>query len=108
MQAVALRFGDGETLPFTPCKKGFKPIAGSRPMYACPLHDKERRRRVTKEGGIFRKGEVDLNVFWKSNGNTEPDIQNTDKDEESKKTNMIQSAQAGDGFNESFKKRRIL
>ncbi|CAB9498771.1 expressed unknown protein [Seminavis robusta] len=67
MQAAALRFGDGDTLPFTPCKKGYKPFASTKQiMYACPLHDKERRQRVKKEGGLFRKGEVDLDlVFWK-------------------------------------------
>ena len=62
MQAAALRFGNGATLPFTHCKKGYKPFAGDEKMYACPLHHKERKRRVEKEG--FRKGEVDLNVFW--------------------------------------------
>lgn len=64
MQDAALRFGDGATLPFTPCKKGYQPFAGSKPMYACPLHDKERRKRVQKDSGVFRKGEVDLNMFW--------------------------------------------
>lgn len=65
MQDAAIRFGDGKTLPFTPCKKGYRPFAGSNViMYACPLHDKERRRRVKKEGGKFRKGEFDLNHFW--------------------------------------------
>lgn len=109
MQAAALRFGDGETLPFTPCKKGYKPIAGTRSMYACPLHDKERRRRVTKEGGMFRKGEVDLNVFWKSTGTIEP-VGHTEKDEEAKKTNRIQSAEAGGGFydSDSLKRQRVL
>ena len=63
MQAATLRFGNGATLPFTPCKKGYKPFAGDAKMYACPLHNAERKRRVEKEG--FRKGEVDLNTFWK-------------------------------------------
>jgi hypothetical protein len=108
MQAAALRFGDGETLPFTPCKKGYKPIAGSRPMYACPFHDKERRRRVTKDGGIFRKGEVDLNIFWKSTGTIEPAGQNTEKVEESPKKATEKTAVSGSGFNDSFKKQRVL
>jgi hypothetical protein len=33
-------------------------------MFACPLHNESRHKRVAKEGGIFRKGEVDLNEFW--------------------------------------------
>ena len=70
MQDVAWKFGDGQTLPFTPCKKGYKPMSNNTSkiiqMYACPLHDKERRKRVIKEGNTFRKGEVDLNIFWNS------------------------------------------
>ena len=77
MQDVTWKFGDGQTLPFTPCKKGYQPtksttVVGSNntskiiQMYACPLHDKERRKRVIKEGNQFRKGEVDLNIFWNS------------------------------------------
>lgn len=62
---AAIQFGNGETLPFTPCKKGFIPIVGGERKYACPLHNKHRQRRVAKEGGQFRKGEFDLNVLWK-------------------------------------------
>ena len=64
-----MRFGDGATLPFTPCKKGYKPIIDGKRFYACPLHDKARRKRVQKENGVFRKGEVDLNIFWQRDGN---------------------------------------
>lgn len=64
MHEAALKFGDGETLPFTPCKKGYQPLIGTKRMYACPLHDKERRRRLQKEREVFRKGEFDLNFFW--------------------------------------------
>lgn len=78
MQEAALKFGDGATLPFTPCKKGYQPFAGSKPMCACPLHDEERRKRVKKEAGVFRKGEVDLNIFWTSSSTEE-------KSEEEKK-----------------------
>ena len=60
---ASVRFGNGRTLPFTPCKKGFIPFAHGERKYACPLHNKERRRRVLATG--FRPGELDLNVFWK-------------------------------------------
>jgi hypothetical protein len=38
------------------------PIVDGERKFACPLHDKERRKRVQKEG--FRKGEFDLNFLW--------------------------------------------
>jgi hypothetical protein len=64
IQEAAIRFGDGATLPFTPCKKGYIPVAAGRNMFACPLHNESRQKRVTKEGGIFRNGEVNLAEFW--------------------------------------------
>ena len=64
---ASIRFGNGRTLPFTPCKKGFIPHADGERKYACPLHNKERRRRVLAAGGGFRKGELDLNILWKRN-----------------------------------------
>jgi hypothetical protein len=64
IQEAGIIFGDGATLPFTPCKKGYIPVANGRNMFACPLHNESRHKRVAKEGGIFRKGEVDLNEFW--------------------------------------------
>jgi len=66
IQEASERFGDGKTLPFTPCKKGYVPINtfdGTR-MAACPLHNKHRWARLRKEKMCFRKGEVDLNFFW--------------------------------------------
>lgn len=30
----------------------------------CPLHNKAREKRFAREGGKFRKGEVDLTIFW--------------------------------------------
>jgi len=33
-------------------------------MYACRYHDDARRRRVKKENGQFRNGELDLSVLW--------------------------------------------
>ena len=62
IKEAAVKFGDGETLCFTPCKKGYIPIINGQKMYACPLHNKERLKRVMKEG--FRRGEMDLNTFW--------------------------------------------
>jgi len=64
IKEIAIKFGDGETLCFTPCKKGYIPVIHGERMYACPLHHKERRKRVKKEGENFRRGEVDLNEFW--------------------------------------------
>lgn len=65
IRTAAMKFGNGETLPFTPCKKGYIPLVdGTRRVYACPLHNKEREKRVKRIG--FRKGEFDLAVFWDS------------------------------------------
>lgn len=70
IQAAAIRFGDGKTLSFTPCKKGFIPINDQdQNMYACPLHHARREKRIKREGGSFRKGEFDLNRFWSLGGN---------------------------------------
>jgi hypothetical protein len=59
------RFGDGLTLPFTPCKRGYIPVVGGERMFACHLHDRFRRRRFGRERAAFRAGEVDLAVLWK-------------------------------------------
>jgi len=64
MQEATVKFGDGTTLPFTPCKKGYRPYHNGKRMYACPLHDKQRQQRVTKDAGCFRNGEVVLDMFW--------------------------------------------
>ena len=69
IREASLKFGNGATLPFTPCKKGYIPVVGGIQLYACPLHTKQRERRVKREGRRFRNGEVDLNCFWvKHNG----------------------------------------
>jgi hypothetical protein len=78
MQEAAIMFGDGATLPFTPCKKGYIPVANGRNMFACPLHNESRHKRVAKEGGIFRNGEVDLNEFWSRRGNFVGDPESLD------------------------------
>ena len=73
------KFGDGGTLPFTPCKKGFIPIVDGVQMYACPLHHKARHKRVEKSGGKFRKGEFDLNIFWFRKDEDQKNLSETDK-----------------------------
>jgi len=60
---AALRFGDGRTLPYTPCKKGYLPVVKGQTRVACPLHEHKRRQRIQKHG--VRAGEVDLRQFWK-------------------------------------------
>jgi len=63
---ASIRFGDGETLPFRTCKKGYIPVVNGRHMYVCYLHHKQREERVKKEGDSFRRGELDLcATFWK-------------------------------------------
>jgi hypothetical protein len=81
MQEAAIVFGDGATLPFTPCKKGYTPVTNGRNMFACPLHNESRQKRVAKEGGIFRNGEVDLNEFWSRIKNSvgDPELPNVAK-----------------------------
>lgn len=64
MKEATVKFGDGCTLPFTPCKKGYVPTVNGDKRYACSLHHKDRLRRLTKAGGKLRKGEMDLEYFW--------------------------------------------
>ncbi|KAL3798288.1 hypothetical protein HJC23_000202 [Cyclotella cryptica] len=66
---AAIRFGDGRTLPFPPCKRYYNPYGvdkkGNRvKMYACRLHHELRKKRVTKEGGRWKEGEKRLDDFW--------------------------------------------
>eukprot|EP00571_Detonula_confervacea_P009286 CAMPEP_0172322670 /NCGR_PEP_ID=MMETSP1058-20130122/46545_1 /TAXON_ID=83371 /ORGANISM="Detonula confervacea, Strain CCMP 353" /LENGTH=123 /DNA_ID=CAMNT_0013038477 /DNA_START=330 /DNA_END=701 /DNA_ORIENTATION=+ len=63
---AASKFGDGKTLPFTPCKKYYNPFSeNGTPMYACRLHSDLRMKRLKKEGGKWRGGEKHLDDFWK-------------------------------------------
>jgi hypothetical protein len=64
IKQAAIDFGNGQTLPFTPCKKGYIPKVEGKIMAACPLHNVMREKRLAKERGVFRKGEVDLKIFW--------------------------------------------
>lgn len=73
IKEAAVRFGDGQTLPFSPCKRGYIPIVGGERRYACHLHHEQRMKRVKNEGGLFRQGEEELSRFWNvnhSNGKT--------------------------------------
>ena len=70
IKQAAIDFGNGRTLPFTPCKKGFIPMVKGQRMVACPLHNKAREKRLAKEKGEFRKGEFKLNRLWSK---VEPD-----------------------------------
>uniref|UniRef100_A0A7S0L0M0 Uncharacterized protein n=1 Tax=Asterionellopsis glacialis TaxID=33640 RepID=A0A7S0L0M0_9STRA len=64
LKEAAIKFGDGLTLPFTPCKKGFIPLVKGKKMYACPLHNKDRIARLKRENWKYRDAEVNLGVFW--------------------------------------------
>ena len=90
MKQAAIDFGNGQTLPFTPCKKGYIPIVGTKRMMACPLHNKAREKRLAKDKFKFRPGEVDLSkMFWskaeKSDNNNDggggDDDENKDREE---------------------------
>jgi hypothetical protein len=67
IKTATCKFGDGKTLPYTPCKKGYIPFhktTGQR-LYACTYHNKARRKRLLQKNMItFRSGEVDLNICW--------------------------------------------
>ena len=68
------KFGDGKTLPFAPCKRYYNPYSevnedGEKTkLYACRLHNEQRKKRLKKEGGQWRKGEKHLDLFWAENG----------------------------------------
>lgn len=61
---VSIKFGDRETLPFAPCKKGYHPLVNGVKMYACRLHHSKRKKRVVKEFHTYRLGETPLDSFW--------------------------------------------
>lgn len=71
---AAVKFGDGKTLPFPPCKRYYNPygmLDGRREkMYGCRLHHEARKRRVESEGGNWRGGEKRLSDFWNDNNDT--------------------------------------
>jgi hypothetical protein len=69
IQEAAVKFGDGKSLPFPPCKRYYNPYSvckttgRRRKMYACRLHNELRMKRVSKEGR-WRDGEKQLDWFW--------------------------------------------
>ena len=89
IKRVSTRFGDGKTLPFTPCKRGYMPIKkvdnndnndqqqqkqkqqqqqqnDTVFMVACSFHEKLRRKRLLKDNGMIRGGEAHVNeLFWR-------------------------------------------
>jgi hypothetical protein len=85
IKRVSTKFGDGKTLPFTPCKRGYMPIKKKVDnnnndsndqeqqqhdtvfMVACSFHEKLRRKRLLKENGLLRGGEAHVNeLFWRT------------------------------------------
>ena len=64
---AAVKFGDGKTLPFAPCKRYYNPWGSDEDgskirMYGCRLHSDLREKRVRSEG--YRAGEKNLEEFW--------------------------------------------
>mmetsp|Transcript_11159 Transcript_11159/g.23645 ORF Transcript_11159/g.23645 Transcript_11159/m.23645 type:complete len:119 (-) Transcript_11159:320-676(-) len=81
IKQASVDFGDGKTLPFAPCKRGYVPVVtesrgdhGSdsveskkhcKRMVACSFHEKSRRKRLAREKDNLRGGEADPNeLFW--------------------------------------------
>lgn len=66
IQEATKLFGDGETLPFTPCKRGYQPVVNGLPMYACSHHHQERKKRFQSKTKLgYRLGEAKLEQFWR-------------------------------------------
>mmetsp|Transcript_3282 Transcript_3282/g.4904 ORF Transcript_3282/g.4904 Transcript_3282/m.4904 type:complete len:87 (-) Transcript_3282:583-843(-) len=59
---ASVDFGNGKTLPFMPCKKGYMPRNTKTGEFqvACPLHNELRKSRLNKEKNKCRPGEVDV------------------------------------------------
>ena len=68
---ASIRFGDGRTLPYPPCKRGYIPIVRGVRMYGCHIHHEARMKRVRKEDGKFRRGEQNLAAYWGSQSEAE-------------------------------------
>ena len=74
---AARKFGDEKSLPYPPCKKYYNPYSevnadGRKTrMYACRLHHEQRKKRLKKEGGRWRKGEKPLDFFWTESDDSE-------------------------------------
>jgi len=95
IKQVSIDFGDGRTLPFAPCKRGYIPVkevrsSGSssgdgddgatdqlqkeyKRMVACSIHEKFRRKRLARDKGKPRGGEADPNkLFWSQSDTATP------------------------------------
>jgi len=72
IKQAAVDFGNGQTLPFTPCKKGYIPMVDGKRKVGCPLHNLAREKRLKKEQGRCRKGEMNPNIFWSELENSKP------------------------------------
>jgi hypothetical protein len=59
-------FGNGATLNYPPCKKGYLPIVKNKRMYACWIHHEKRKQRFEREGRKWRDDEQPLSIFWSS------------------------------------------
>mmetsp|Transcript_4530 Transcript_4530/g.10338 ORF Transcript_4530/g.10338 Transcript_4530/m.10338 type:complete len:137 (-) Transcript_4530:1891-2301(-) len=71
IRRASIDFGDGKTLPFCPCKRGYMPTKINTntktnvKMVACSFHEQARRKRLARERGKLRGGEADPNeLFW--------------------------------------------
>ena len=103
--AASRRFGNGETLPFTPCKRGYIPLVTAaasddsstqpRAMFACHLHDRFRRKRYLREKSTFRPGEVDLSHFWEREGCETTEISSSQKEIKTKTEELASTCSEG-------------
>lgn len=94
IKKASIDFGDGRTLPYAPCKRGYMPLVqdvvrsknsngggngndnginvakddetqkGYKHMVACSFHEKHRRKRLARDKGKLRGGEADPNELF--------------------------------------------
>mmetsp|Transcript_6544 Transcript_6544/g.15911 ORF Transcript_6544/g.15911 Transcript_6544/m.15911 type:complete len:113 (-) Transcript_6544:304-642(-) len=72
IKRASIKFGDGKTLPFCPCKRGYIPVPDNNnnnnnktQLVACSFHEKARRKRLARDKGKLRGGEADpKSLFW--------------------------------------------
>ena len=69
IKQASIDFGDGKTLPFPPCKRGYIPIFqdgnNNKLLVACSFHEQARRKRLARDQGKLRGGEADpQQLFW--------------------------------------------
>lgn len=63
---ASIDFGNRETLPFMPCKKGYVPYNTKTGNFqvACPLHNDLRKARLDRENNECRPGEVNVRKIF--------------------------------------------